>query len=74
MRIFVNTFLDNNFKRVVSSLFCAQLGSISGRVIRKTLKLVLDSSLLNTQQYNVRLEGKVEQSRERSSDHPNTLV
>ena len=40
------------------------LGSISGRVIPKTLKMVLDTSLLNTQQYKVR---KVEQSRERSS-------
>ena len=39
------------------------LGSISGRVIPKTLKMVLDTSLLNTQQY----KGKVEQFRERSS-------
>ena len=29
--------------------------------------MVLDTSLLNTQQYKVRTEGKVEQSRERSS-------
>ena len=35
--------------------------------IPKTLKMVLDTSLLNTQQYKVRIEGKVEQSRERSS-------
>ena len=41
------------------------LGSIPGRVIPKTLKMVLDTSLLNTQQYNVRIEGKVDQSRER---------
>ena len=46
------------------------LGSIPGRVIPKTLKMVLDTSLLNTQQYKVRLEGKVEQSRERSSAFP----
>ena len=39
------------------------LGSILGRVISKTLKMVLDTSLLNTQQYKVRIEGKVEQSR-----------
>ena len=39
------------------------LGSIPGRVIRKTLKMVLDTSLLNTQQFKVRIEGKVEQSR-----------
>ena len=29
--------------------------------------MVLDISLLNTQQYKVRIKGKVEQSRERSS-------
>ena len=46
------------------------LGSIPGRVIPKTLKMVLDTSLLNTQQYNVRTKGKVEQSRERSSVLP----
>ena len=45
------------------------LGSIPGRVIPKTLKMVLDTSLLNTQQYMVRIKGKVEQSRERSSTH-----
>ena len=42
-------------------------GSIPGRVIPKTLKMVLDTPLLNTQQYKVRIKGKVEQSRERSS-------
>ena len=40
---------------------------IPGRVIRKTLKMVLETSLLNAQQYKVRIKGKVEQSRERSS-------
>ena len=49
-------------------------GSIPGRVISKTLKMVLDTSLLNTQQYKVRIEGKVGQSRERSSALPYTLV
>ena len=34
------------------------LGSIPGRVIPKTLKIVLDTSLLNTQQYKLRVEGK----------------
>ena len=34
------------------------LGSIPGRVIPKTLKMVLDSSLLNTQQYKVHIKGK----------------
>ena len=43
------------------------MGSIPGRVTPKTLKMVLDASLLNTQQYKVRIKGKLEQSRERSS-------
>ena len=43
------------------------LGSILCRIIPKTLKMVLDTSLLNTQQYQLRIKGKVEQSRERSS-------
>ena len=34
------------------------LGSIPGRVIPKTLKMVLDTSLLNTQQYKVRIKVK----------------
>ena len=32
--------------------------------------MVLDNSLLNTQQYKLRIKGKVEQSRERSSALP----
>ena len=32
--------------------------------------MVLDTSLLNTQQYKVRIKGKVEQSREMSSTFP----
>ena len=50
------------------------LGSIPGRVIPKTLKMVLDTSLLNTQQYKVRVKGKVEQSRERNSAFSYTSV
>ena len=34
------------------------LGSIPGRVIPKTFKMVLDTSLLNTQQYKVCIKGK----------------
>ena len=49
-------------------------GSITGHVIPKTLEMVLDTSLLNTQQYKVRIKGKVEQSRERSSALPYTSV
>ena len=50
------------------------LSSISGRVIPKTIKMVLDTSLLNTQKYKERIKGKVEQSRERSSALPYTSV
>ena len=50
------------------------LGSIPGCVIPKTLKMVLDASLLNTQQYKVHMKGKVEQPMERSSALPYTLV
>ena len=35
-------------------------GSISGRVIPKTQKMVIDSSLLNTQHYKVCIKDKVE--------------
>ena len=42
-------------------------GSIPGRVLPKALKMVLDAALLNTQYYKVRIKGKVEQSRVRSS-------
>ena len=50
------------------------LGSIPGCVIPKSLKMVLDTSLLNTQQYKVRIKGEMEQSRDRSSAFPYTSV
>ena len=49
-------------------------GSIPGRVLPKTQKMVLDAALLNTQYYKVQVKGEVEQSRERSSVLPNTSV
>ena len=58
---------------LVSRVFASRpggLGSIPGRVIPKALKMVLDSSFLNTQQYKVRIKGKVEQSKEKSSALP----
>ena len=45
-------------------------GSIPGRVIPKTQKMVLDAALLNTRHYKVRIKDKVEQSREESSALP----
>ena len=50
------------------------MGSIPVRVIPKTFKMVLDTSLFNTQHYKVRIKGKVEQSREKSSALPYTSV
>ena len=46
------------------------LGSIPGRFISKTSKMGLNTSLLKTQHYKVRIKGKVEQSRERSRTLP----
>ena len=48
--------------------------SIPGQVIAKTQKMVLDISLLNTEHYKVSIIGKVEQSMERSSVFPDTMV
>ena len=42
-------------------------GSIPGRVIPKTQKMVLDAALPNTQHYKVRIKGKMEPSRKWSS-------
>ena len=65
----LNVVLPDNWRTLiglVGRVFAngsGDLGSIPGRVIPKTLKMVLDTSLLNTQQYKVRINGKVEQSR-----------
>ena len=48
--------------------------SIPGRVITKTLKMVLDANLLSPQHYKVRIKGKVEKSRESRSALPFTSV
>ena len=50
------------------------LVSIPGRVIPKTFKMVLDTSLLHTRQYKAYIDDKVKQSRERSSALPYTSV
>ena len=50
------------------------LGSVPGQVMPNNQKMVLDASLLNTQHYKVRVKGKVEQPRERSSVISYTLV
>ena len=55
---------------IVVKVFTSSLGdqgSILGRVIQKTQKMLLNASLLDTQHYKVRIKGKVEQSKERNS-------
>ena len=52
-------------KSVECSLMVQEtLSLIPGRLIPKTLKMAFDTYLLNTQQYKVRVKGKVEQPRE----------
>ena len=51
-----------------------ETGVQSQFVIPRTQKMVLDTSLLNTQHYKVRIKGKVEQSGERSGTLPCTSV
>ena len=53
---------------MVSSLpMVREIGVQSQVVIPKTQKMVLDTSLLNTQHYTVHIKSKEEQSRRRSS-------
>ena len=70
----IYTFLINIFAEAghcrMSRVFAngpGDRGSIPGRVIPTTQKMVLDAPLLSTQHYKVRIKGKVEQCRERSS-------
>ena len=74
---FTNCYIYNRLSGLVGRVFAndlGDLGSIPGRIIPKTLKMLLDTSLLNSQQYKVRIKGKVDQSRERSSALPYTSV
>ena len=45
---------------LISRVFANGPGLIPDRVIPKTQKMVLDSALLSTQHYKVRIKGKVE--------------
>ena len=49
-------------------------GSIPGRVIPKTQKMVFDAALLNTQFYKIRIKGKVVQPREWRSAFPGVVA
>ena len=59
--------MDNWLIKQVGRVFAnglGILGSIPGRVIPKTLEMVLNTSLLNTQQYKVCIEGGAIQGKE----------
>ena len=61
---------QNRLINQVGSVFAnslGEVGSIPCHVIPKTFKMVLDSALFNSQQYKVRVKGKMEKSRERIS-------
>ena len=64
------TYIPGNLTVRVFANGSGDQSSIPGRVVPKTQKMVLDPSL----HYKVRIKGKVEQSRERSSALPYTLV
>ena len=49
-------------------------GAIPVQVIAKLKKLVLDATLLSTQHYEVKIKGKMEQSKAWSSALPYILV
>ena len=69
IKIFLHIFVVTFFSLIPDN-GPGDLGSIPGRVIPKTQKMVLDASLLNTQHYKVRIKGKVEQSREGVAPSP----
>ena len=65
--LFFKTFMPIGLMSRVFANSLGDRGSIPGRVIPTTQKMVLDATLLNTQYYKVRIKGKVEQSKEMSS-------
>ena len=71
-KIQVAAFLSTNFK---CSPMARETGAQSQvESYQRLKKMVLNASLLNTQHYKVRIKGKVEKSRERSSAFSYTLV
>ena len=60
---------ENDSLRIVQEIKIRPRSSLT-----KDSKMVLDSALLKTQHYKVRIKGKVEKSREWSSTLPYTLV
>ena len=74
MQYLIRLFKIDNLEPLVFANDPGNRGFIPGSVIPKTQKMVIDTSLLNTQYYNARIKGKVEQSREGSSALPYTSV
>ena len=64
----INDKMGRSLKGVLFANSPGHLGSIPGLVISKTLKMVVDTSMLYTQYYKVRIKRKVGQYRERRSD------
>ena len=64
--------INSSIDRLANS--AGDRSSIPARVIPKTQKMVLDTTLFKTLPYKVRIKGKVEQSRERSTVLPYTPV
>ena len=63
MRMRDKKHIDININDQVGKVFAngrGNLGSVPGRVIPKTEKMILNTSLLNTQHYKVRIKGKVQ--------------
>ena len=50
-------YLANLRSSLAKWVECSPMGSIPGCIIPKTLKMVLDTTLLNTQHYKVRIKG-----------------
>ena len=61
--IYIYMYVFNQLMGQVGRVFTngpGNLGSIPGCVIPETLKMILDTSLLNTKQYKIHIKGKVE--------------
>ena len=72
--MFLNKIVDRNHEIITIRQKYLKLYNCVKMIRPKTLKMVLDTSLLSTQQYKVHIKGKVEQSRGKSSALPYTSV
>ena len=72
MKIDLFTFFGNRLIGLLGTVFANGPGGLGS--IPKCFKMELDTSSLNTQQYKVRVKGRVKQSWERSSALPYTSV